>query len=402
MTQGRPTVYDVADEAGVSIATVSRYFSNPDAVAARTRDRVSAAVTALGYVQNSAARRLAGGNNETIALCLPDFDEPDTPLNLSASDGTVATVRGEDAFGAGADGLFFGEIIRGVEVEARRLGTAVTIVIGRVGDPELDARLRRLMGRVDGVVAVAGSLSGPQVEMLARQMPVALTSDAGSEPGVDHVRTDNDAGMYAMTSHLLETHALRRPVFLAGPEESPDSSVRFDAYRRSLADHGLPVPDVPDLSGDFTRTAGRHMGVRLLSQGLSGQDDAPDAIVCANDQTALGVMDVLGPAGDPDPRGRGRHRVRRHRARPVLATAPDHRRTVDGGPGTGGLRPARRTDRRAAPRGGCCGRCGERPCGGTCCHRRAVCALRQCAHPAGASAAARQLRLRVTWAGACV
>lgn len=297
MTQGRPTVYDVAAEAGVSIATVSRYFSNPDAVAARTRDRVSAAVTALGYVQNSAARRLAGGNNETIALCLPDFDEPDTPLNLSASDGTVATVRGEDAFGAGADGLFFGEIIRGVEVEARRLGVAVTIVIGRVGDPELDARLRRLMGRVDGVVAVAGSLSGPQVEMLARQMPVALTSDAGSEPGVDHVRTDNDAGMYAMTSHLLETHDVRRPVFLAGPEESPDSSVRFDAYRRSLGDHGVPVPQVPDLSGDFTRTAGRHMGVRLLSQGLSGQDDAPDAIVCANDQTALGVMDVLGSAG---------------------------------------------------------------------------------------------------------
>jgi LacI family transcriptional regulator len=267
VARGRPTVYDVAREAGVSIASVSRYFSHPDALSARTRDRVAGAVTDLGYVQNAAARGLAGGRNETIALCLPDFDAPEEPLDLSESDGTVQVVRGESAT-AGSPSLFFNQVLSGLEVEARDRGLAVTVVIGRGADPSLDATLERLVGRVDGVV----------------------------EPNVDHIRSDNVAGMQALVRHLLDEHGVRRPAFLAGPVDSPDSLIRFEAYRGVLEERGMTIPAEPLLVGDFTQPGGRRLGERVLEARERGET-MPDALVCANDQTALGVMGALGNAG---------------------------------------------------------------------------------------------------------
>jgi LacI family transcriptional regulator len=295
VARGRPTVYDVAREAGVSIASVSRYFSHPDALSARTRDRVAGAVTDLGYVQNAAARGLAGGRNETIALCLPDFDAPEEPLDLSESDGTVQVVRGESAT-AGSPSLFFNQVLSGLEVEARDRGLAVTVVIGRGADPSLDATLERLVGRVDGVVAVAGSLTSPQIQMLSAQVPVVLIADAGAEPNVDHIRSDNVAGMQALVRHLLDEHGVRRPAFLAGPVDSPDSLIRFEAYRGVLEERGMTIPAEPLLVGDFTQPGGRRLGERVLEARERGET-MPDALVCANDQTALGVMGALGNAG---------------------------------------------------------------------------------------------------------
>lgn len=88
----RPTVY----EAGVSIATASRYFSGPERLSEATRGRVSEPVQALGYVQNVAAKRLAGGSTNTIALWLPGFHEPEGPMTLTRSDGAVPAVSGGD------------------------------------------------------------------------------------------------------------------------------------------------------------------------------------------------------------------------------------------------------------------------------------------------------------------
>lgn len=84
---GRSTVYDVARRAGVSIATVSRYYSAPRKLSPATRDKVAEAIGELGYHQNGAARRLAGGSTRSIALCLPDFSDDDPPLDLTESDG---------------------------------------------------------------------------------------------------------------------------------------------------------------------------------------------------------------------------------------------------------------------------------------------------------------------------
>jgi LacI family transcriptional regulator len=132
--------------------------------------------------------------------------------------------------------------------------------------------------------------------MLSAQVPVVLIADAGAEPNVDHIRSDNVAGMQALVRHLLDEHGVRRPAFLAGPVDSPDSLIRFEAYRGVLEERGMTIPAEPLLVGDFTQPGGRRLGERVLEARERGET-MPDALVCANDQTALGVMGALGNAG---------------------------------------------------------------------------------------------------------
>ena len=288
-TDTKPTVYDVAEQARVSIATVSRYFSAPEKLASGTRERVARAVQVLGYVQNSAARRLAGGATGTVALCLPDFGDEDPDLDLTPSDGAV-TVLHRPPDSAEESDLYYSEILLGAEMESRRNSRALTVLIDR--DGALEERLAALDGQIDGMVVVAPALSDQRVEALGRRLPIVLIAARGDEPGVDSVRCDNAAGMEALTAHLLDVHRPRTLEFVAGPDDSRDSHSRFQGFRRALAARGLAVPDAPQWRGSFTRAGGAEAGRQLLERG-----DLPQALVCANDQMALGVLSVFNEAG---------------------------------------------------------------------------------------------------------
>ncbi len=287
--ESTPTVYDVAQHANVSIATVSRYFSAPHKLASHTRDRVASAISELGYVQNSAARRLAGGRTGTVALCLPDFGDDEPDIDLTVSDGRVRTLNQPTDSAENGD-LYYSEILLGAEMECRRNDLALTVLIDR--DEALEERLSRLGRQVDGMVVVAPALSDAKVAELGRKMPIVLLAARERDPGVDTARCDNAAGMAALTSHLLDAHGVREAVFIAGPEQSPDSASRFQGFCRSLAEHGLPAPDGPLWRGDFTRAGGADAARRILAAG-----PVPEALVCANDQTALGVLTVLSELG---------------------------------------------------------------------------------------------------------
>lgn len=288
-TDTKPTVYDVAEQAQVSIATVSRYFSAPEKLASGTRERVGRVVERLGYVQNSAARRLAGGATGTVALCLPDYGDEDPALDLTPSDGSVPVLRRPPDSAEDSD-LYYSEILLGAEMESRRNARALTVLIDR--DAALEERLSALDGQVDGMVVVAPALADERVEALGHRLPIVLVAARGGEPHVDSVRCDNAAGMHALTGHLIDDHGLRNVEFVAGPDDSPDSHSRFEGFRRALGERGLPVPEAPRWRGHFTRAGGADAGRALLEAGR-----LPDAVVCANDQMALGVLGVLNEAG---------------------------------------------------------------------------------------------------------
>ncbi len=76
-------------------------------------------------------------------------------------------------------------------------------------------------------------------------------------PGADRVAADNAGGAYTLTRHLLDVHGYHDLTFLGGPADSPDGPARFDGCRRALVESGLPAPDRPDASGDFTEAGGR-------------------------------------------------------------------------------------------------------------------------------------------------
>ena len=136
------TVYDVADRAGVSIATVSRVLRSPDAVGPVTRERVLDAVAALGYVPSGSARGLAERRTGVLGLYFPGFDaaEDAPPLDaLSAADSEAppfAIVREEaEDDGRHTSMLFLDEVLRGAELEAWKQGFVLMVGVGR-DDPD--------------------------------------------------------------------------------------------------------------------------------------------------------------------------------------------------------------------------------------------------------------------------
>jgi LacI family transcriptional regulator len=269
-----PTVYEVAERAGVSIASVSRVLAGHDRVRPDTRDRVLSAVAELGYVPSGAAQDLAGRRTAVLGLCFPDLVG-----DREADDG--------DAM------YWYDEVIRGMERAARRGGYALLIAASHESD---DANLvLTVAGRCDGLVVLGGTAPLPTLEHVAARVPVLLLAaprDAVESPGLlDHLYVANEAGMRQLTGHLLDAHGLRDLAFVAGPEDSPDSHGRLDGLRAALAERGLPA-DPPVLRGDFTTAGGAAAVGHLL-----GTRRLPSALVCANDQTAIGAMSALARAG---------------------------------------------------------------------------------------------------------
>jgi LacI family transcriptional regulator len=288
-----PTVYDVAELAGVSIATVSRVLRKPHEVADATRDRVNAAVLDLGYVPSGSARSLAARRAGAIGLCLPDFDGIDDDPALAPvtfSDGQVPTVLDFPEDVELGDNLYISEVMLGTEIEAWQHGLAVTIAVAR-GSRGTDI-FDNLAGRVDGIVTLARTIPDRQLAHIARRVPVVVLAGPRGDDEYDHITTDNLEGMRVMTEHVLQAHGVTDLAFVGGPADSPDDDARFRGFCEALRTAGLPVPSTPVARGDYTRVQGRSIGRRLVADG-----GVPRALVCSNDQTALGVLDVLTEAG---------------------------------------------------------------------------------------------------------
>ncbi|WP_432457420.1 LacI family DNA-binding transcriptional regulator [Cellulomonas iranensis] len=290
-----PTVYDVARHVGMSTATVSRVLRRPEDVRPETRALVHAAIQELGYVPSGAARGLAARQTGVLGLCFPDVDGIDDPASVPAPVPAGQAVEVVVDTGQAPDvhpgNLYMGEVMRGAELEAWRTGLAVMIAVAR--GPASAATVSDLAGRVDGLAVLSATVPDDVLAHIARRIPVVVMAGPGIDGDPhDHISVDNAAGMRALTTHLVADHGLRDLAFVGGSADSPDDAERFLGFRAALAEAGLPVPDAPAARGDFTRTTARTLARRLLAAG-----DLPRALVCSNDQTALGFLDELAAAG---------------------------------------------------------------------------------------------------------
>ncbi|WP_203593338.1 LacI family DNA-binding transcriptional regulator [Streptomyces sp. SID9124] len=273
-----PTVYDVAERAGVSIATVSRVYRNPDSVRGETRERVLASARELGYVPSGSARGLASRSTGVLGLCYPDFHDAEADSATASDPGEVT--------------LYSDEVIRGMERAARRHGYALLIASSHAD--EAGARLTEVAGRVDGLAVLAQAVPDEVLDMVARRVPVVVLA---GEPydGLDHVKVANFDGQLQITRHLLSAHRLRRLAFVGGPADSPDGEARFLGYQAAHLEAGLPLPAEPDLRGDLTQAAGRQAVEALF--GASAKGPRPQGLVFANDQMAVGALHALQERG---------------------------------------------------------------------------------------------------------
>jgi len=271
--KGTLTIYDVAKRAGVSIASVSRVLNGLGTPRAETRERVMRAVQDLSFVPDGAARALSNGLKEVVG---------------------VVFRRGEEQLFADEDEsvLFMDVINRGIELEARRRGFDVLMSSVGWSDDNVLARLGAIAGKADGLILHDRMLSTVGVARLADIVPIVTLAGSPS-PASMNVRCDNEAGMRALVRHLVVHHRYRSIAYLSGRADSPDNRARARVVKAEATAAGAEIQQGPSWQGNYMAAGGAKVIESLLSAGTK----LPRAIVCANDQTAIGVMHALARRG---------------------------------------------------------------------------------------------------------
>jgi LacI family transcriptional regulator len=250
---------DVAVLAGVSLGTVSNYFNRPDKVSAERRRRVEAAVDQLGFVPSGLARALARGHQQVVALVVLDLNNP-----------------------------YFSVAARGMEDRLAPEGVMLT-VSSSDEDPERERSCLRLLEE-HSVAGIVITPAGPSLRFLERMRtrgtPAVLL---GRRPPVDEgwcaVSGDDALGGALIARHLLEL-GHQRITYLNGVGATRGTNPRREAVRSSVEAAGGKFSEV--LSPTMTSGGGEVGAQQLLAAG-----ELPDALVCANDLLALGVLRVL-------------------------------------------------------------------------------------------------------------
>jgi LacI family transcriptional regulator len=286
--QKTATVYDVAAHAGVSIATVSRVFRRPADVRASTREHVLASVRALGYVPSASARGLAARRTGVLGLYFPDFDEVDDDGEVDFVSSTTVDVVVDipDSGQVRRPNLYFDEVLSGSELQAWRDGFTLMVGVGRGSNPV--EMVGDIAGRVDGLALLAGSVPDEVLEHVSRRIPIVLIAGARRDDDFDHVTVANAEGMHALTRHVIDDLGVRDAVYVSGPQDTPDERERYEGFRQALVESDIDPDSLPVFHGDFSRSRGRDIATEILDSG-----PPPRALMCSNDQMALGIIEVL-------------------------------------------------------------------------------------------------------------
>jgi LacI family transcriptional regulator len=247
------TIYQVAAHAGVSITTVSRVMRDSGPVAADTRDRVLEAIDALRFVPSRLGRGLAERRHAANGIVFPDLSGP-----------------------------YYAEVVFGYEEVAAELGRSV-LILSTHGREAVRSKVLDLASRVDGLVIFGRTVRDDVVdEVVSMGVPVVLLARP-AVAAVDTISTENMASARRLAEHLLD-HGHRRLAFLGDPASSPDVAGRWEGVSGALALRGVrmqqPVPCAFDVD------AGRAAAGRLLTAARG----RPQALVCANDEIALGAL----------------------------------------------------------------------------------------------------------------
>jgi LacI family transcriptional regulator len=247
---------DVAEQAGVSVTTVSHVVNNTRPVNQDKRERVLAAMHQLGYQPNKLARSLRRGKTHTVGVIVPDSANP-----------------------------FFAEVARGIEDTSFEHGYSV-ILCNTDCDLDKERLYTNLLSekQVDGILFVAAGVSQENLnDLLPRRIPLVLIDRHVPEVAVDTVLVDNARGGWLATRHLLEL-GHRRIGCIMGPEDITSSNQRLDGYRQALHEHGQSPDGDLIVAGDFQFESGYRGGQALLTL-----PEPPSAIFASNDLMALGA-----------------------------------------------------------------------------------------------------------------
>ncbi len=227
------TIKDVAREAKMSVATVSRVLNASGPVSDETQRLIREVAGRMRYVPHSGARSLITSRTETLGVLLPDLY-----------------------------GEFFSEVIRGMDDTAQRNGFHLLISRAYADRHGIETAIRAMRGRVDGVVVMSPDLDAKSLLNLPSTIPVVLLCSVPRGSGIDSLTIQNCRGAREMVTHLTSV----------GHKRTPDPSLERE--------------------GDFTEAAGYAGALKLLAL-----KNRPTAIFAANDSMAIGALSALRQCG---------------------------------------------------------------------------------------------------------
>jgi len=260
-----PTIADVAERAGVSIATVSRVLNGTTPVQPEKTERVRLAMDEMQFVPRTAARVLASKRTNTIGLILPEIS-----------------------------GAFFSPMLRGIEAEAHEIN--YDLLIHSMHATLSSANHNSPLGEhnTDGLLVFTNSLHERQLTRLYHlNFPVVLLHQTPPDLlNIPVITIENKDGAAMLINHLIEAHGRQRIVFLHGPMGHEDSQWRERGYRESLAAHNIPFDPALIASGGFDDDEAFVTIQQMLREGVNF-----DAVFAGDDDAAAGAYRALKMAG---------------------------------------------------------------------------------------------------------
>ncbi|MFE5812624.1 LacI family DNA-binding transcriptional regulator [Streptomyces sp. NPDC056479] len=267
-TRHPASIRDVATAAGVSYQTVSRVINGHPSVRPATRDRVLAAIDDLGFRRNATALALASGRSRAVTV-------------LTAN----TTHHG------------YASLLQGVEEAARAASYAVGIgVLESDEEAAVAAGVQRAADVGGGVIVIAYDPAGVRaLGAVPAELPVVgVVETPQAPPGGDRPRvwTDDREAAYEATRHLLSL-GHETVHYVAIPSSTRRTSARTNGWRSALREAGATEPR--PVQGGWGPEGGHSAGLRLA------RNPAVTAILCGNDELALGVLRALHECGRPVP-----------------------------------------------------------------------------------------------------
>jgi len=258
------TIYEVAELAGVSLATVSRVMNNSDKVTKKTREKVEAAMKELGYRPNAMAQSLASNRSNSVGILVPRFYGP-----------------------------FYGEMLAGIEEELRAEGKHAVITAGHSEAAEEKSGIEFLLSRsCDALIVHADEVSDDYLTQLSKgEVPIILINRFVSEMAENCIVLNNEQGGYLAAKAVLD-FGHRNIAYISGPHWKADATARLAGHKRALAEYGLPFDDRLAVEGNYQESGGVR-GMRHLLQ----LDIPFSVVICANDETAAGAAGVARERG---------------------------------------------------------------------------------------------------------
>jgi len=257
-------IRQIAKQAGVSVATVSRVLNHPETVSGKTKDRIIEVMEEMNYTPNGIARSLALNKTSTIALLIPNIMNPLYP-----------------------------QMAKGIEEVVYQKGYNILLCNTEDDDEKERSYVDMLLEkRVDGFILISSSLDIKDIEKIKKQnIPFVLIGSNAEIEDENLVFTDYLMGAYQATQHLIEI-GYRRIAHISGPMKRLESIHKLEGYHKALKEINIDIIKNYIVEGNNEVEGGYLAAKRLLQL-----EEPPKAIFAANDLMAIGAMEAIKCAG---------------------------------------------------------------------------------------------------------